>query len=145
MNRKIQVTTEQRFDLSMSAPITMTSLRDRLGFLSKTEFAMQMLCNEAHIPSNVDTTTTLVLKEIIQLLTHFRMGTSRSCWAQRTLNTTGVGSMRKHHHQYWGFISATRRPQPTPRLLQISLQENYDDSKMQLSPGTLEPQPSSSP
>jgi hypothetical protein len=30
MNLKIQVTTEQRFDLSMSAPITMTSLRDHL-------------------------------------------------------------------------------------------------------------------
>jgi hypothetical protein len=67
MNREIQVTTEQRFDLSMSAPITMTSLRDCLGFLSNTEFAMQMLRNEVHIPSNVDTTTTLVLEEIIQL------------------------------------------------------------------------------
>ncbi len=65
MSRKIQVTTEQRFDLSMSAPITMTSLRDRLGILFDTEFAMQMLCNKVHIPSNVDRTTTLVLKEII--------------------------------------------------------------------------------
>ena len=46
MNLEIQVTTEQRFDLSMSAPITMTSLRDRLGFLSDTEFAMQMLRNK---------------------------------------------------------------------------------------------------
>jgi hypothetical protein len=45
MNREIQVTMEQQFDLSMSAPITMTSLRDRPGFLSDTEFAMQMLRN----------------------------------------------------------------------------------------------------
>jgi hypothetical protein len=51
----------------MSAPITMTSLRDRLGFLSNTEFAMQMLCNKVHIPSDVDTTTTLVLEEIMQV------------------------------------------------------------------------------
>jgi hypothetical protein len=67
MNSEIQVTTEQRFDLSMSAPITMTSLWDRLGFLSDTKFAMQMLCGEVHIPLDVDTTTTLVLEEIIRL------------------------------------------------------------------------------
>ncbi len=67
MNLEIQVTTEQRFNLSMSAPITMASLRDHLGFLSNTEFVMQMLCGEVHIPSDVDATTTLVLEEIIQL------------------------------------------------------------------------------
>jgi hypothetical protein len=39
MNLEIQITTEQRFDLSMSAPITMTSLWDCLGFFSDTEFA----------------------------------------------------------------------------------------------------------
>ncbi len=65
INLEIQVTTEQQFDLSMSAPITMTSLRDRLGFLSDMEFAMQMLRSEVHIPSDVDATTTLVLEEII--------------------------------------------------------------------------------
>ncbi len=78
MNPEIQVTTEQQFDLSMSAPITMTSLRDRLGFLSDTEFAMQMLRNKVHIPPDVDATTTLVLKEIINFLTHSMMGISRS-------------------------------------------------------------------
>ncbi len=67
MNCKIQVKMEQRFDLSMSAPITVTSLHDRLGFLSDTKFAMQMLRNEVHIHSDVDTTTTLVLEEIIRL------------------------------------------------------------------------------
>jgi hypothetical protein len=40
MNLEIQVTTERRFNLSMSAPITMTSLRDHLEFLSDTEFTM---------------------------------------------------------------------------------------------------------
>ncbi len=43
MNLEIQTTTEQQFDLSMSAPITMTSLRDRLSFFSDTKFTMQML------------------------------------------------------------------------------------------------------
>jgi hypothetical protein len=43
MNLEIQTATEQQFNLSMSAPITMISLRDRLGFLSDTKFAMQML------------------------------------------------------------------------------------------------------
>jgi hypothetical protein len=65
MNLEIQVTMEQRFDLSMSAPITMTSLRNRLRFLSNTEFAMQMLRNEVHVAPDIDATTTLVLKEMI--------------------------------------------------------------------------------
>jgi hypothetical protein len=43
MNREIQVTTEKCFDLSMSAPITMSSLRECLGFSSDTEFTMNML------------------------------------------------------------------------------------------------------
>ncbi len=67
MNKEIQVITEQRFDLSTSAPITMTSLREWLGFLSDTEFAMQMLRGKVHIPSDVDATTTLVLEKIIRL------------------------------------------------------------------------------
>ncbi len=59
---------EQRFNLSMSASITMTSLRDRLGFLSDTKFAMQMLRGELHIPPDVEATTTLVLEEIVCLV-----------------------------------------------------------------------------
>ncbi len=58
---------EQQFDLSMSTPITMTSLQDHLGFLSDTKFAMQMLQGELHIPPDVDATTTLVLEEIVRL------------------------------------------------------------------------------
>ena len=49
----------------MSAPITMTSLRGRLGFLSDTDFAIQMLRGEVHILPDVDASTTLVLEEII--------------------------------------------------------------------------------
>jgi len=67
MNTEIQKVTERRFDLSMSALITMTSLRGRLGFLSDTDFAIQMLRGEVHIPPDVDTPTTLVLEEIIRL------------------------------------------------------------------------------
>ncbi len=67
MNTEIQEVTEKRFELSTSAPITMTSLRKRLCFLSDTDFAIQMLHGEVHIPSDVDSSTTLVLKEIIQL------------------------------------------------------------------------------
>jgi hypothetical protein len=63
MNLEIQTTMEQQFDLSMSTPITMTSLRDRLGFLSDTKFAMQMLRGELHIPLDIDVTTTLVLED----------------------------------------------------------------------------------
>jgi hypothetical protein len=67
MNLEIQTTTEQRFDLSMSVPITMTSLWDQLGSLSDTDFTMQMLRGELHIPPDVDATTTLVLEEIVRL------------------------------------------------------------------------------
>ncbi len=62
MNTEIQKVTKQRFDLSMSALITMTSLRGQLGFLSDTDFAIQMLSGEAHIPSDIDASTTLVLE-----------------------------------------------------------------------------------
>ncbi len=43
MNREIQTVTEKRFNLSMSAPIKMSSLRERLGFLSNTDFANNLL------------------------------------------------------------------------------------------------------
>ncbi len=74
MNLEIQVITEQRFVLSMSAPITMTSLWDHLMFLSDTEFAMQILCGEVHIPLDVNATTTLVLEEIIPLFNTLHKG-----------------------------------------------------------------------
>jgi hypothetical protein len=63
--QEIQVTTEKCFDLLMSAPITMSSLRERLGFLSNTEFTMNMLRGEVHIPTDVDHPTTIVIKEIM--------------------------------------------------------------------------------
>ena len=74
MNREIQVTTEKCFDLSMSAPITMSSLREHLGFLSDTEFVMNMLWEEVHIPADVDNATTIVIKEIMCLFQALHMG-----------------------------------------------------------------------
>ncbi len=67
MNIEIQVTTEKCFDLSMSAPITMTSLWERLGFSMDTNFAMSMLQGEVHIPANVDDTTPIIIEGIICL------------------------------------------------------------------------------
>ena len=49
MNREIQTVTEKRFDLSMSAPITMSSLRSHLGFLSDMDFANSLLTGDIHI------------------------------------------------------------------------------------------------
>ncbi len=74
MNREIQVTAEKHFNLLMSAPITMSSLRERLGFLSNTEFAMNMLRGEVHIPADVDNTTTIMIKEIMCLFQALHKG-----------------------------------------------------------------------
>ena len=67
MVREIQTVTEQRFDLAHSAPITMSSLAEKLGYLSDTEFAKQLLQGEALIPSDVDDTTTMVIEEIAKV------------------------------------------------------------------------------
>ena len=54
----------------------MTSLREKLGFLSDTDFALQMLRGEVHIPPDVDASTTLVLEEIIRLFCTLHEGHS---------------------------------------------------------------------
>jgi len=74
MNREIQTVTEKRFDLSMSAPITMSSLRTRLGFLSDTDFANNLLTGDVHIPWDVDDVTATVLEEVIRLFGLLRDG-----------------------------------------------------------------------
>ena len=68
MYKEIQTVTEKRFDLSMSAPITMSSLRTQLGFLSDTDFANKLLAGDVHIPWDVDDVTATVLGEVIRLL-----------------------------------------------------------------------------
>ena len=61
----------------MSALITMTSLRRRLGFLSDTNFALQMLRGEVHILPDANASTTLVLEEIIRLFCTLHKGHSK--------------------------------------------------------------------
>jgi len=58
----------------MSAPIRMTSLQERLGFLLDTDFAMSMLWGEVHIPADVNNATTIVIEEIIWLFQAFHEG-----------------------------------------------------------------------
>jgi hypothetical protein len=65
VNREIQTVTEKRFDLSMSAPIMMSSMRSHLGFLSDTDFANSLLAGDVHIPWDVDDVTATILDKII--------------------------------------------------------------------------------
>jgi hypothetical protein len=74
MNAEIQQVTEQRFDLSMSATITMSSLWEKLGFLSDTKFATNLLSGSVDIPDNVDDVMAMVLREIICLFNTQRYG-----------------------------------------------------------------------
>jgi hypothetical protein len=74
INREFQTVTEKRFDLSMSAPITMSSLRTRLGFLSDADFANSLLTGDVHIPWDVDDVTATVLDKIIRLFGLLREG-----------------------------------------------------------------------
>jgi hypothetical protein len=67
MNKEIQTVTEKWFDLSMSAPITMSSLCTRLGFLSNTDFANSLLAGDILIPWDVDDVTATILGKIIRL------------------------------------------------------------------------------
>ncbi len=76
MNKEIQTITEQRFDLSMSTPITMSSLRSRLGFLSNTDFATSLLAREVHIPWGINDVTAMILGEVIRLFQLLQEGHS---------------------------------------------------------------------
>ena len=51
----------------MSAPITMSSLRTRLGFLSDTDFANSLLAGDVNIPLDVDDVTATILNKSIHL------------------------------------------------------------------------------
>jgi hypothetical protein len=67
MNKEIQQVTEQRFDLSMSVPITMSLLQEKLGFLSDTKCANNLLSGEVDIPDDVNNVTAMILREICHL------------------------------------------------------------------------------
>ncbi len=51
----------------MSAPITVSLLRGKLGFLLDTEFANNLLRGNVEIPDNVDDVTAMILREICHL------------------------------------------------------------------------------
>ena len=67
MNAEIQYFMEQRFNLAHSAQIMMSSLADKLGYLSDTKFVQQLLSGQVAIPLDVDDTTVIVLEEIARL------------------------------------------------------------------------------
>ena len=67
MNTEIQQVTEKRFLLAHSANVTGTSLVEKLGYLSDTEFAEEFLSGNTPVPDDVDDTTTMVLNEIARL------------------------------------------------------------------------------
>jgi hypothetical protein len=70
----------QWFDLSMSALITMSSLRYQLGFLSDTDFATSLIAGEVHIPWDVDNVTAMILREVIRLFQLLKEGHSVVTW-----------------------------------------------------------------
>jgi hypothetical protein len=76
MNKEIQAVTEQQFNLSMSAPITMSSPRSWLGILSDTGFAISLLAGEVHIPWDVEDVTAIILWEVICLFQLLQEGHS---------------------------------------------------------------------
>jgi hypothetical protein len=67
MSKEIQMMTVKCFDLSMSASITMSSLRKRLGFSSDMDLATIMLTGKVHIQADVNDITTTIIEKIICL------------------------------------------------------------------------------
>ena len=67
MVKCIQEETEYRSQLAHSAPITQTTLAKKLGFLSDTEIAAQLLDGTFEIPDEVDDATEVLLNEIARL------------------------------------------------------------------------------
>jgi hypothetical protein len=67
MCEEIQNVTEQRFALAESAPATQSSLLTSIGFLSDTDFALNLVSGQAEIPSDVDPPTKLIIEEMQRL------------------------------------------------------------------------------
>ena len=67
MEHEIQVVTEHRFDLAHSAPATASSLVEKLGYLSNTDFADLFVRGKASVPDDVDEKTKLIMEEIARL------------------------------------------------------------------------------
>jgi hypothetical protein len=67
MVQVIQEETECRFHLAHSTGITTSSLAKKLGYLSDTDIARQILDGTYDIPDDVDDATALVLEEIARI------------------------------------------------------------------------------
>ncbi len=114
MNREIQNVTEKWFDLSMSAPITMSSLRTRLGFLSDTDFANILLAGDVHIPWDVDDVTATVLDKISTFLAYSGRVMAQLMSRPTTSGTTGDDSRNVLRPQSPVYTLATIIWQLTP-------------------------------
>ena len=66
--------TKRHFLLAHSAKITTTTLQEKLGYLSDTEFANELMDGAVNIPDGVDGTTALVFEEIMYALEDRRCG-----------------------------------------------------------------------
>jgi hypothetical protein len=60
----------------MRAPITVSSLWEKLGFLSNTDFAWSLLNGEVHVLPDVNDFTTIIIEEIQRLFQTFKGGYS---------------------------------------------------------------------
>ena len=100
MSREIQTVTEKRFDLLMSAPITMSSLRSHLGFLSDTDFANSLLAGDVHIPWDVDNVTATILDKIIWLFSLLREGHCEIDLTANHFSISGGDSRKELHLQF---------------------------------------------
>lgn len=67
MCEEIQSVTERCFALAESAPVTHSSFRRMVGFLSDIEFALNLVTSKIPIPSDIDPSTTMVIEEMQRL------------------------------------------------------------------------------
>jgi hypothetical protein len=116
MNMEIQQVMEQRFDLSMSATITMLSLREKLRFLSDSKLT-NLLSRDVDIPDNVDNidnVTAMVLREIIRLFGTLRSGHQEINVGEEQFRYYWRNLRKRRHPQLqrstWSTISRQRTP-----------------------------------
>ncbi len=69
MSKEIQRVTERRFNLDQSAPVTMSSLCQLVGYCASTQFAKDLVQGKVPIPPDVDGTTAKLIEEMQRLWT----------------------------------------------------------------------------
>ena len=67
MEKEIQEVTEKRFDLAHSAPVSMSVLIERMGYMSDADFANELFAGTVELPDDLDAATTTILEEICKL------------------------------------------------------------------------------